>query len=74
MCFGYSHQYGTYTLSDIRIDSVESYKDLGILFNDYLKFHQHTSLTATKANCILGLTIKSFEFLYPVTYVSKTIY
>ena len=54
-----------YTLGDIRIDSVESYKDFGILFDSHLKFHQHTSSTAAKANCILGLIKKSLEFLEP---------
>ena len=61
MRFGHSHQYATYILGDIRIDSVESYKDLGI----HLKFHQHTSSTAAKANRTLGLIKKSFEFLDP---------
>ena len=42
-----------------------NHKDLGILLDDHLKFHQHTSSTAAKANHILGLIIKSFEFLYP---------
>ena len=65
MRFGHSHQYGIYTLGDIRIDSVESYKDLGILFDSHLKFHQHTSSTAAKANRILGLIKKSLEFLDP---------
>ena len=65
MRFGHSHQYATYILGDIRIDSVESYKDLGILFDNHLKFHQHTSSTAAKANRTLGLIKKSFEFLDP---------
>ena len=65
MRFAHSHRYGTYTLSDIRIDSFESYKDLVILFDNHLKFHQHTSSTAAKANHILGLIEKSFKFLDP---------
>ena len=61
MRFAHSHQYGTYTLGDIKIDSLESYKDFGILFDN----HQHTSSTAAKANCILGLIEKLFEYLDP---------
>ena len=63
MRFGYSHQYGTYTLGDTKIDSVESHRDLGILFDNRLKFHQHTTSVAAKANRILGLIKKSFESL-----------
>ena len=60
MRFGYSHQYGTYTLGDTKINSVESNKDLGILFDNC---HQHTTSVAAKANRILGLIKKSFESL-----------
>ena len=63
MRFGYSHQYGTYTLGDTKIDSVESHKDLGILFDNCLKFHQHTTSVTAKANRTLGLIKKSFESL-----------
>ena len=56
-----------YTLSDTKIDSVESYKDSGILFDNCLKFHQHTTSrsVAAKANRMLGLIKKSFESLDP---------
>ena len=59
--------HGTYTciLVDTTIDSVESHKDLGILFDNHLKFHQHTSSIVAKANCILGLIKKSFKSLDP---------
>ena len=33
----------------VLLDSVDSYKDLGILFDTGLKFHQHASETAMKA-------------------------
>ena len=55
---GHSHQYGTYTLGNTTIDSVEPHKDLGILFDNHLKFHHHTSFNCTKlkanVNRILG--------------------
>ena len=42
--------------------TLESHKDLGVLFDSCLKFHQHiTSI----ANGILGLIKKSFESLDP---------
>ena len=37
--------------------------DLGILFDDKLKFHDHTTKVTTKANRILGMIKKSFEYL-----------
>ena len=55
----------SYTLGDTKIDSVESHKDLGILFDNCFKFYQHTTSVAAKANRILGLIKKSFESLDP---------
>ena len=43
------------------IDSAESQKDLGILFDNQLKFHLHTTEVAAKANCLLGLIRRSFD-------------
>jgi len=45
------------------INSVESQKGLGILFDKQLKFHQHTSNIAVKANRLLGLIKRSFDHL-----------
>lgn len=47
------------------IDIVETHKDLGILVGNHLKFHQHTSAVTAKANCMLSLINKSFEFPDP---------
>jgi len=47
------------------IERNAQHKDLGILFDDKLKFHDHTSTVAGKINYILGLISKSFEFLEP---------
>ena len=57
MHFGPSHSYELYSLNGTTIDSVESQKDLGILFDNQLKFHQHTSNIAAKANRLLDLLI-----------------
>ena len=48
MHFGHSQGYGTYTLGEATINSVQSLKDLGILSDSHLEFH----LVATKANHI----------------------
>ena len=36
------------------------------MFDDNLKFHNHTSVVAGKGNRMLGLIRKSFEFVEPV--------
>ena len=46
------HSYGGYYLNGILLDSVDCHKDLGILFDTSLKFHQHASEAAMKANRI----------------------
>ena len=63
--FGPVHQFGSYYLNGIKIDSVESQKDLGILFDHQLKFHLHTTDVVAKANHLLGLIRKSFDYLDP---------
>ena len=45
------------------LESVGHTKDLGITIDNHLKFHQHCSLTISKANRTLGIVSKSFEFL-----------
>jgi len=63
MHFGPSHSFGSYYLNGTTIDSVESQKDQGILFDNQIKFHQHTSNIAAKANRLLGLIKRSFDHL-----------
>ena len=52
-----------------KIDSVESQKDQGILFDHQLKFHLHTTDVPAKANLLLGLIRKSFDYLDPDKFV-----
>ena len=61
--FGPVHDYGPYYLNGVIIDSVDSQKDLGILFDNQLKFHHHTTTIVTKANRLLGLIKRSFDHL-----------
>ena len=59
---GSCHDFGSYFLNGTQIDQASLHKDLGILFDDSLKFHDHASTVSGKANCVLGLISKSFEF------------
>ena len=61
--FGPANNYGPYYMNSIAIDTVESHKDLGILFDNQLKFHSHTTNISNKANRLLGLIRRSFDNL-----------
>jgi len=63
--FGADHFFGSFYLNSTVIDSVISHKDLGIIFDNHLKFHDHTTEVTAKANRLLGLIRKSFEYLEP---------
>ena len=63
--FGPAHHYGNYFLNTTVIDTVSSHKDLGILFDNNLRFHGHSTEITTKANRVLGMIKKSFEYLDP---------
>ena len=43
--------------------------DLGILFQDDLKFNKHISTKVQKANSMLGLIIRSFDYLDKNSYI-----
>ena len=55
-----THSYGGYYLNGILLDSVDCYKDLGILFDTGLKFHQQASEVAMKANRVLACMRRGF--------------
>jgi len=59
------HSYGPYFLNGTEIERITQHKDLGIIFDDKLKFHDHASIVAGKGNRMLGLISKSFEFHEP---------
>ena len=48
-------------MNSIAIDTVESHKNLGILFDNQLKFHSYTANISNKANQLLGLIRRSFD-------------
>jgi len=45
------------------IASTESIKDLGIVVDYSLKFHSHTTMVTARANRVLAMINKSFEYL-----------
>ena len=63
----------SYHMNDYALQNVKE-KDLGILIDDKLKFHMHTSSVIKKDNSILGLIKRSFSMLdgntFPRLYMS----
>ena len=53
------------TEEDHYLDRVEEERDLGVLFSHSLKFGDHISTIAHKANRLLGLIKRSFGYLEP---------
>ena len=60
---GPAHNFGPYYLNHTTIDTTATHKDLGILFDECLKFHDHTTEVTAKANKVLGMVKRSFEHL-----------
>ena len=50
-----------YTLDNKSLATSMCIKDLGIWIDDKLKFHERTSATIAKANCILAIIKRSFN-------------
>ena len=63
--FGTADNYGSFYLNGTVVDSVSSHKDLGIVFDNHLKFHDHTIEVTAMTNHLLGIIRNSFEYLEP---------
>ena len=50
-------------LCGIAIQPTQSVRDLGVVIDQDLKFHEHTSLVTNKANRVLGLIKSGFTYL-----------
>ena len=53
----------TYFLCDIVIQPAQPVRDLGVVIDQDLKFHEHTSLVTNKANRVFGLIKRGFTYL-----------
>jgi len=65
LCIGSSSYQVPYTLNGIIIETcgVSNIRDLGIQIDTNLKFHQQTTNAMSKANRVLSVINKSFEYL-----------
>ena len=61
MHFGYHNTKHAYHLNNHQLEVASSQKDLGVIIDDNMKFHTHSSAAAKKANQILGVIKKSYR-------------
>ena len=57
-----------YSMAGCSIEQTVEERDLGMLINDQLKFHDHVSMVIGKARRLLGLINKSFINSSPITF------
>ena len=62
--FGRNNQNYQYAMNFEDIDSVEEEKDLGVMFQQDLKFSNHIGRKVNKANSMLSLIVRTFQFIY----------
>ncbi|MES9971492.1 MAG: reverse transcriptase family protein, partial [Candidatus Thiodiazotropha sp.] len=67
--FGRNNQEYQYTLHFEDIDSDTEEKDLGVIFQRDLKFSSHIATKVNKANSILSLIIRTFDFIEQDSFV-----
>ena len=63
MHIGRANPQFVYTLNNKPVQQVHEERDLGILFDDQLKFHANTAQVVSKANRILALINRCFSSL-----------
>ena len=66
--FGTAHSYGSFYLNGTLVDSVTSHKDLGIVFDNHLKFHDRLLLRLIIFWGLLGI-----PSLFGARYVGETV-
>lgn len=52
-----------YNIDNVDLENVESIKDLGVIYDPYLKFDLHMSEKINKAYSILGIIKRNFKYL-----------
>ena len=59
---GPPHTFGEYTINGSIMVSNGTVRDLGVLVDNRLKFHEQVSTVTKKANRVLAIVHKSFEY------------
>ena len=69
MHYGKNNDNHSYKMNSKTLKVVNEERDLGIIFQDDLKFNKHISTKVQKANSMLGLIIRSFDYLDKNSYI-----
>ena len=69
MHYGKDNDNHSYKMNSKTLKVVHEETDLGIIFQDDLKFNKHISNKIQKANSMLGLIIRSFDYLDKNSYI-----
>lgn len=69
MHYGHANPQKQYVMNNKTLSDTQEECDLGVIFEKDLKFSKHISTKINKANSILGLINRSFEFLDEYTFV-----
>ena len=69
MHYGRANDNHSYKMNSKTLKVVNEERDLGIIFQDDLKFNKHISTKVQKANSMLGLIIRSFDYLDMNSYI-----
>ena len=56
------HSYEEYNINGVVISPSNLVKDLGVLIDNKFKFHNHSSVVASKANRMLAIISKFFQY------------
>ena len=57
------HSYGEYNFNGVVVSPSNLVKDLGVLIDNKFKFHNLSSVVASKANRMLAIISKSFRYM-----------
>ena len=60
MHFGRGNPKHSYKMNGHSLETTTQEKDLGVIIDDTLKFHEHTAAAAKKANQVLGVIKKAY--------------
>ena len=67
--YGRNKQSFEYRIGDTKLERLHKIRDLGVLFDDRLKFEDHIKEKVNKANSMLGIIKRNFNKMPPKTSV-----
>ena len=69
MHYGRTNDNHSYKMNSKTLKVVNEERDFGIIFQDDFKFNKHISTKVQKANSMLGLIVRCFDYLDNNSYI-----